>query len=155
MPMGVDSSDSFYSFLTFMDAYNVKLVDDNGKLLVDDPKVKAGLGSALRDYTTPYRTLLPKEIDNLLVAGRHYSATSTAQKMSREIPPCMAMGEAAGVAAAMALDAGVRVRDVDVKRLQAKLRAQGADPGEQGGPNADVPAIARAAAAAMLQREAA
>jgi multiple sugar transport system substrate-binding protein len=36
---GVDSSDSFYSFLTFMDAYNVKLVDDNGKLLVDDPKV--------------------------------------------------------------------------------------------------------------------
>ncbi len=42
-PMGVDSSDSFYSFLTFMDAYNVKLVDDNGKLLVDDPKVKQGL----------------------------------------------------------------------------------------------------------------
>ena len=42
-PMGVDSSDSFYSFLTFMDAYNVKLVDDNGKLLVDDPQVKAGL----------------------------------------------------------------------------------------------------------------
>ncbi len=41
--MGVDSSDSFYSFLTFMDAYNVKLVDDNGKLLVDDPKVEAGL----------------------------------------------------------------------------------------------------------------
>ena len=40
MPMGVDSSDSFYSFLTFMDAYNVKLVDDNGKLLVDDPKVQ-------------------------------------------------------------------------------------------------------------------
>ena len=39
MPMGVDSSDSFYSFLTFMDAYNVKLVDDNGKLLVDDPSV--------------------------------------------------------------------------------------------------------------------
>ena len=37
-PMGVDSSDSFYSFLTFMDAYNVKLVDDNGKLLVDDPE---------------------------------------------------------------------------------------------------------------------
>ena len=54
MPMGVDSSDSFYSFLTFMDAYNVKLVDDNGKLLVDDPKVKQGLISALRDYTSIY-----------------------------------------------------------------------------------------------------
>jgi multiple sugar transport system substrate-binding protein len=53
-PMGVDSSDSFYSFLTFMDAYNVKLVDDNGKLLVDDPKVRQGLIAALTDYTTPY-----------------------------------------------------------------------------------------------------
>src|SRR5712691_6986811 len=50
-PMGVDSSDSFYSFLTYVDAYNVKLVDDNGKLLVDDPQVKAGLVSALKDYT--------------------------------------------------------------------------------------------------------
>src|SRR6185295_7546023 len=37
-PLGVDASDSFYSFLTFMDAYDVKLVDDSGKLLVDDPK---------------------------------------------------------------------------------------------------------------------
>ena len=54
MPMGVDSSDSFYSFLTFMDAYNVQLVSDSGKLLVDDPKVKAGLVGALTDYTTPY-----------------------------------------------------------------------------------------------------
>ncbi len=50
-PMGVDSSDSFYSFLTFADAYNVKMVDDSGKLLVDDPKVKAGLVNAIRDYT--------------------------------------------------------------------------------------------------------
>ncbi|TMH55891.1 MAG: extracellular solute-binding protein, partial [Betaproteobacteria bacterium] len=53
-PMGVDSSDSFYSFLTFMDAYNVKLVDDNGKLLVDDPKVKQGLIGAMTDYTSVY-----------------------------------------------------------------------------------------------------
>lgn len=52
-PMGVDSSDSFYSFLTFADAYNVKMVDDNGKLLVDDPKVKQGLVNALKDYTEP------------------------------------------------------------------------------------------------------
>jgi multiple sugar transport system substrate-binding protein len=53
-PMGVDSSDSFYSFLTFADAYNVKLVDEDGKLLVNDPKVRAGLINALRDYTNPY-----------------------------------------------------------------------------------------------------
>jgi multiple sugar transport system substrate-binding protein len=53
-PMGVDSSDSFFSFLTFMDAYNVKLVDGSGKLLVDDPKVKQGLIGALKDYTDVY-----------------------------------------------------------------------------------------------------
>ncbi|APW38051.1 ABC transporter substrate-binding protein [Rhodoferax koreense] len=53
-PMGVDSSDAFYSFLTFMDAYNVKLVNDSGKLLVDDPAVRTGLINAMTDYTTPY-----------------------------------------------------------------------------------------------------
>ena len=53
-PLGVDSSDSFYSFLTFADAYNVKMVDDDGKLLIDDPKVKQGLVGALTDYTEPY-----------------------------------------------------------------------------------------------------
>ena len=54
-PMGVDSSDSFYSFLTFMDAYNVKLVDDEGKLLVDDPAVKEGLVGAITSYIMPYQ----------------------------------------------------------------------------------------------------
>lgn len=53
-PMGVDSSDSFYSFLTFMDAYNVKLVNDSGKLLVDDPAVRQGLINAMTDYTYVY-----------------------------------------------------------------------------------------------------
>ena len=53
-PLGVDSSDSFYSFLTFADAYNVKLVDDSGKLLVDNPSVRTGLIGALTDYTQPY-----------------------------------------------------------------------------------------------------
>jgi multiple sugar transport system substrate-binding protein len=54
-PMGVDSSDSFYSFLTFMDAYNVKLVNDSGKLLVDDPSVRQGLIGAMTDYVMPYQ----------------------------------------------------------------------------------------------------
>lgn len=53
-PLGVDSSDSFYSLLTFIDAYNVRMVDNDGKLLVDDPKTKEGLVAALKDYTEPY-----------------------------------------------------------------------------------------------------
>jgi hypothetical protein len=89
-----------------------------------------------RDYYTPYRALLPKRVEQLLVAGRHYSATPTAQRTSREIPPCMSMGQAVGTAAAMALDAGLSVRDVDVPKLQKKLREQGADPGDVPSANA-------------------
>ncbi len=53
-PMGVDSTNSFQSFMSWVDAYNVKLVDESGKLLVDDPKVRDGLIAALRDYTDVY-----------------------------------------------------------------------------------------------------
>ena len=70
-PMGVDSSDSFFSFLTFVDAYNVKLVDDDGKLLVDRPEARKGLIAALRDYVrtldkgcTPPSAINWKDPDN-------------------------------------------------------------------------------------------
>ena len=53
-PMGVDSTDATYSFLTFVDAYNVRLVNDDGKLMVDDPKVREGLIKAMTDYTQVY-----------------------------------------------------------------------------------------------------
>ena len=89
-----------------------------------------------RDYYTPYRALLPRGVEQLLVAGRHYSADQHAQKLSREIPPCMAQGQAAGLAAALALSAGVRVRDVDPKAIQRAMRAQGADPGDVPSANA-------------------
>ncbi|MDI9336357.1 MAG: ABC transporter substrate-binding protein [Gammaproteobacteria bacterium] len=51
-PMGVEGTDSFYSFLTFADAYNVKMVDDNGNLRFDDPSVRKGLIDAMADYTS-------------------------------------------------------------------------------------------------------
>jgi hypothetical protein len=89
-----------------------------------------------RDYYTPYRAMLPKQIEQLVVAGRHYSATPQAQKASREIPPCMAMGEAAGVAAAVALNSGRLVRDVDIEAVRRQLRSQGADPGDVPSENA-------------------
>jgi multiple sugar transport system substrate-binding protein len=53
-PMGVESTDSFFSFLTFMDAYNVTLVNDSGKVLVDDPSVRQNLINAVTDYTAVY-----------------------------------------------------------------------------------------------------
>ncbi len=83
-----------------------------------------------RDYYTPYRALLPKGLDNLIVAGRHYSVDSDAQKSSREIPPCMVQGEAAGVAVSLALNSNSALRDVDATLIQKQMRAQGADPGD-------------------------
>jgi len=89
-----------------------------------------------RDYYYPYRSFLPREVANLLIAGRHYSAEPAAQRISREIPPCMAMGEATGVAAALGLEANVPVESVNIAKLRERLRAQGADPGDQPAENA-------------------
>ena len=82
-----------------------------------------------RDYYTPYRSLVPKGIEGLLVAGRCYSATPEAQRISREIPPLMVMGEAAGTAAALSLESSVAPRKVDVSGLQKRLVAQGVNLG--------------------------
>jgi len=89
-----------------------------------------------RDYYTPYRAMLPRDVEQLIVAGRHYSATPAAQKSSREIPPCMAMGEAAGIAATMALQSGTSLRKIDVKALQRKIHQAGGDPGDVPASNA-------------------
>jgi len=89
-----------------------------------------------RDYYTPYRAMLPKEVDGLLIAGRHYSATEAAQKMSREIPPCMSMGQSAGVAAALAVQGNISVKRVEAAAIRARVRAQGGDPGDVPSANA-------------------
>jgi FAD dependent oxidoreductase len=95
-----------------------------------------------RDYYTPYRSLLPKDIEGLIVAGRHYSATESAQKLSREIPPCMSMGQSAGVAAALAIDAGLSLASIDPRAICAHVRNQGGDPGDSPSANATVPKMA-------------
>ena len=73
----------------------------------------------------PYRTLIPKEIEGLLVAGRCFSSDAPANNLTNLIPHCIATGQAAGTAAALALKAGVSVRKIDVKKLQQSLRDQG------------------------------
>lgn len=77
-------------------------------------------------YGVPYRCLVPQKIENLLVAGRSVSATSEAAGAIRVMPPCMALGQAAGTAAALALQAGVPVRSLDAQALRAVLKAQNA-----------------------------
>jgi hypothetical protein len=81
-------------------------------------------------YEIPYRVMVPRDIENLLVAGRAVSATHEALGAIRVMPPCFAMGQAAGTAVAMALAEAGLPRDVKVPVLQARLRAQGAHVGE-------------------------
>lgn len=77
-------------------------------------------------YTIPYRCLVPKGSANLLVAGRCISSTHEAQASYRVIPYVATLGEAAGVAAAVANKTGTTVREAPVSDIQAALRAQGA-----------------------------
>lgn len=91
-----------------------------------------------RDYYTPYRSMLPRDIEGLIVAGRHYSATESAQKLSREIPPCMSMGQSAGVAAALAISGSTALSAIAPAAICAKVRAQGGDPGDEPSANAKI-----------------
>ena len=77
-------------------------------------------------YTIPYRSLLPKEFNNLLVAGRCLSATHEAQASVRIMPTCACLGQAAGTAVAVAIKSDKNAHNVDVKELQKKLIENGA-----------------------------
>lgn len=77
-------------------------------------------------YTIPYRSLIPKDADNLLVAGRCISTDHVAQSSYRIMPTVCCLGEAAGVAAALAKRDGVGVREINVTELQATLKSSGA-----------------------------
>jgi hypothetical protein len=74
----------------------------------------------------PYRMLVPKGIDNLLIAGRCASMTHDGQSAARVSGACFVMGEAAGSAAALALSGNTPPRDIAVERLQQALQQQGA-----------------------------
>ncbi len=77
-------------------------------------------------YDIPYRSLVPTNVKNLLVAGRCISATHEAMSAIRVMAPCMAMGEAAGRAAKLAVRQGLQPTTIDVKQLQQELLAKGA-----------------------------
>ena len=77
-------------------------------------------------YQIPYRCLVPRDVDGVLVAGRVISATHEALSSTRVIPISMAQGQAAGTAAALASRCGVAPRDVPVAELQRLLRQDGA-----------------------------
>ena len=77
-------------------------------------------------YDIPYRCLTPQGIDNLLVSGRCISATHEGMAGARVMGTCMAIGQAAGTAAAIAARDNVYPRDVKVDELRAALQSSGA-----------------------------
>jgi hypothetical protein len=78
-------------------------------------------------YDIPYRCLVPKGVDSLLIAGRSISSEQQPYESHRAMAPIMAIGQAAGAAAALCCQTGVRPRDLDVTRLQQLLISQGAE----------------------------
>lgn len=77
-------------------------------------------------YSIPYRTLVPEQMDGLLVAGRCHSATHEAAGSTRWMSQAMVMGQAAGTAAVLAARSGVQPRAVDINSLQNQLRSDAA-----------------------------
>lgn len=73
----------------------------------------------------PYRCLIPKGVDNLLVAGRCIGVERDVSGIMRVMGPCIAMGEAAGIAAALSLSDGCPFREVDTRKLRAEIISHG------------------------------
>lgn len=79
------------------------------------------------EYDIPYRCLVPINIDGILCAGRCVSTTHEALDTIRLIAPCFITGQAAGIAAAISVKDNVQPRKIDIKKLQEKLRKNGAN----------------------------
>lgn len=76
-------------------------------------------------WQIPYRALLPRHTDNLLVAGRCFSYEEALTDDAREIGTCLVTGQGAGTAAALAVKGNDAVRNVSTARLKSELEAQG------------------------------
>jgi hypothetical protein len=80
---------------------------------------------AFPNISIPYGALVPDTLDDLLAPGRHLSCDKNSHGFMREIPQCWITGQAAGVAAALAVAQGVAPRAVDIAQLQSRLQKQG------------------------------
>ena len=118
----IEKGTRFYDVI----ARGIYLMDIHNPTEVGKPSV---LQKLKQPYDIPYRCLLPKGIENLLVAGRCISGDSEALSSYRIQSHCMAMGEAAGRAAALAARTECSVRDINVKQLQKTLKKAGVNIG--------------------------
>jgi len=104
----------------------VTRADWDGRVRPDEIGVSPSLSPAFPNVSIPYGALVPEAVDGLLAPGRHLSCDATSHSFLREIPQCWVTGQAAGVAAALAADAGIAPRALDPRAIRAALRRQGA-----------------------------
>jgi hypothetical protein len=105
--------------------FDDSIAADASALDIHDPKGGDVDFQSMPPYEIPYRCLVPRGIEQILVAGRCISADHEAHARSRNMPACMATGQAAGVAAAIAVEEGVLVRNVPIAKVQTALRQLG------------------------------
>jgi hypothetical protein len=85
-----------------------------------------GLSPEFPTLEIPYGSLVPRELDGLIAAGRNLSSDPGAHTALREIPECWVLGQGAGVAAALTAAQGKEPRHADLAQLQQELARQGA-----------------------------
>ena len=122
--------------------------DWDGRVREDEIGVSPSLAPKFANVSVPYGALVPAALDGLLAAGRHISCDPSSHSFLREIPQCWLTGQAAGVAAALAVAGGLAPRAVPVAAVQAALRMGGAYLSAQ--PAASIPSEAPARAAATV-----
>ena len=96
-----------------------------GQVFDDEIGVSPSLSQVFPSISIPYGSLVPRDLDGLLACGRHLSCDTNSHGFLREIPQCWVTGQAAGVAAAQAVQEGVEPRHVPIAPLQAALARQG------------------------------
>ena len=96
-----------------------------GTPLADEIGITPAVSPKFPNISIPYGALVPEALDGLLACGRHISCDKNSHGFMREIPQCWITGQAAGVAAALAVKADVQPRAVDIAALQSALLAQG------------------------------
>ena len=97
----------------------------DGLALPTEIGVTPAVSPKFPNISIPYGALVPESLDGLLACGRHISCDKNSHGFMREIPQCWITGQAAGVAAALAVQQKVAARDVDIAMLQAALLEQG------------------------------
>ena len=98
----------------------------SGRIHADEIGVVPPPEPEYTNVSIPLGCLIPKELDQLMAAGRNLSCDAVTHVFMREIPYCWVMGQASGVAAAIAANSGKSPGDVDISEVKRFLKAQGA-----------------------------